>query len=91
MIMTKWHVSLLNLCRPLRPANHQRRRNFQQDKTVPNFYYKKAEDMPGYEKFTLDEVVVPDQAARKSDDVKEDELEFVDDVKKEEDKTEKKE
>ena len=28
---------------------------------VPKIVYTKAEDIPGYEKFTLDEVIFPDQ------------------------------
>ena len=31
------------------------------DVNVPKFVYSRAEDIQGYEKFTLDEVVYPDQ------------------------------
>ena len=30
------------------------------DPNAPNFFYKKAEDIPGYQKFTLDEVIFPE-------------------------------
>ena len=45
---------------PKDPAN---RRRFQKpkDPNAPNFYYKKAEDIPGYQKFTLDEVIYPEE------------------------------
>ena len=78
--------------RPARPLNN-RRRHFikKQDPNAPNFFYKRAEDIPGYQKFTLDEVIHPekeeksaDKAAKKSDDVPEEDLEFVDTEKKEE-------
>ena len=42
---------------PHHPAN---RRRFQKDPNAPSFYYKKAEDIPGYQKFTLDEVIYPE-------------------------------
>jgi hypothetical protein len=38
----------------------------------------KAESINGYQKFTLDEVVIPSKAAARNDDVKEDTLKYVD-------------
>ncbi len=52
-----------------RPAPGNRRRfrkqppglgGFAAPPGAPDFFYKRAEDMPGYEKFTLDEVIHPE-------------------------------
>lgn len=52
---------------------------------MPEVFFKKAEDIKGYEKFTLDEVVYPEknlanEVLNRSDDENEDDLVFVDDV-----------
>lgn len=47
----------LQFRRPLGNPGNQNRRKFH----LPAIVYKRAEDMPGYEKFTLDEVVYPEK------------------------------
>jgi hypothetical protein len=41
------------------------RRKFVKDPNAPNFAYKRAEDIPGYQRFTLDEVVRADKVSAK--------------------------
>ena len=41
------------------PVQENRRKTH--DPNVPTFVYTKAEDIKGYERFTLDEVVYPDR------------------------------